>query len=286
MTAAPWVAAALGCSADTPGPVASVPVVSRPRFAFLDHPGPIAFAHRGGALEAFENTWTSFTHARGLGYRYMETDANATSDGVVLAFHDPFLQRVTDGIGLVREMAWKELSAIRLNGSEPIPRLDELLAAWPEIRWNIDAKHDSVVNPLIDTLRRAGALERVCLTSFSDRRLARIRRALGPQVCTAMGPAAVSSLRFASLLPRGTADRAAGPLRRFGAIQIPLRRGWMPLVDQQLIATAHRTGLHVHVWTIDDETTMARLLDLGVDGIMTDRPRVLKQLLERRHAWS
>jgi glycerophosphoryl diester phosphodiesterase len=262
--------------------------VSDARFAFLDHPGPIAFAHRGGALEAFENTWTSFSHARDLGYRYIETDVNASSDGVVLTLHDPYLDRVTERSGLVRDQPWRELSTIRLNerdGGEPIPRLDEVLAAWPEMRWNIDAKHDSVVDPLIETLRRADAIDRVCVTAFSDRRLTRIRRALGPQLCTALGPAGVSSLRAASLLPRALAPAAMSPLARSGAAQVPVRRGWMPLVDRRLVASAHRAGLQVHVWTIDDETTMARLLDLGVDGIMTDRPRVLKELLERRQAW-
>src|ERR1700678_2770675 len=102
-----------------------------PCFAFLDRPGPIAFAHRGGAREAFENTWTSFGHARELGYRYMETDVHATSDGVVVAIHDPDLQRVADRGGLIRETTWRELATVRLHGDEPIPRLDELLAAWP-----------------------------------------------------------------------------------------------------------------------------------------------------------
>jgi glycerophosphoryl diester phosphodiesterase len=263
--------------------------VSGARFAFLDHAGPIPFAHRGGALEAFENSWTSFSHARDLGYRYMETDVNASSDGVVLTLHDPYLDRVTERTGLVRELPWRELATIRLNGGdggEAIPRLDELLAAWPEMRWNIDAKHDSAVEPLIETLRRSRAINRVCVTSFSDRRLIRIRRALGPELCTALGPAGVSSLRASSLLPATLSGAVTSPLGRFGAAQVPLRQGWMPLVDRRLVAAAHRAGLHVHVWTVDDETSMARLLDLGVDGIMTDRPRVLKELLERRHAWS
>lgn len=263
--------------------------MSGARFVFLDHPGPIAFAHRGGALEAFENTWTSFSHARDLGYRYIETDVNASADGVVLALHDPYLDRVAERSGLVRELPWRELSTVRLNGpdgGEAIPRLDELLAAWPEMRWNIDAKQDSAVDPLIETLRRAGALERVCVTSFSDRRLTRVRRALGPGLCTALGPAAVTSLRVASVLPPALSTSVTGPLTRFGAAQVPVGKGWMPLVDRRFVAAAHRAGLHVHVWTIDDETTMAGLLDLGVDGIMTDRPRVLKALLERRHAWS
>ncbi len=259
--------------------------MTRPRFAFLDHPGPIAFAHRGGALEAFENTWTSFTHARDLGYVYMETDVHVTSDGVVLTIHDPDLRRVSDRHGLIREMTSTELATVRINGDEPIPRLDELLGAWPEMRWNIDAKHDSVVEPLIETLRRADAVDRVGITSFSDRRLTRIRRQLGPGLCTAMGPAAVSALRLASLLPGPFGGPAAALLGRFGAAQVPIRQWGMQLVDHRLVDTAHRAGLQVHVWTIDDEAAMARLLDLGVDGIMTDRPTVLKQLLESRQAW-
>jgi glycerophosphoryl diester phosphodiesterase len=255
------------------------------RFTFLDHPGPIAFAHRGGALEALENTWSSFTHAHDLGYRYVETDAHATSDGVVVALHDPDLRRLGDRHGLVREMTWKDVAWVRLNGVEPIPRLDEVLAAWPEIRWNIDAKHDSVVEPLVATIRKAGALERVCVTAFSDRRLARIRQDLGPHLCTAMGPGAVAALRVASLLPRAAAVPATAPLSRFGAAQVPLRQGRMPLVDRRLVGVAHQAGLQVHVWTIDDEATMTSLLDLGVDGIMTDRPSVLKGLLERRQEW-
>jgi len=268
--------------------LASVTDVGGVRFAFLDHPGPIAFAHRGGALEAFENTWTSFSHAHDLGYRYIETDVNASSDGVALTIHDPYLDRVTEQSGLVRDLPWRRLSTVRLGGEasgEGIPRLDEVLAAWPETRWNVDAKHDSAVDPLIETLRRSGAVDRVCVTSFSDRRLTRIRRALGPRLCTALGPAGVASLRATSMLPPALATPVTGALARSGAAQVPVRRGWMPLVDRRMVDAAHRTGLHVHVWTIDDETTMARLLDLGVDGIMTDRPRVLKALLERRHAW-
>ena len=151
--------------------------MTRSCFAFLEHPGLFAFAHRGGSLEGFENTWTAFSHARDIGYRYMETDVHATSDGVVVTIHDPDLRRVSDpsidaevdqhgGGRPVREQTWAELSGLRLNGGEPIPRLDELLAAWPEIRWNIDAKHDTVVEPLIATLRKTDAVDRVCVASF------------------------------------------------------------------------------------------------------------------------
>lgn len=261
--------------------------VSSARFAFLDHPHPIAFAHRGGALEATENSWTSFRRAQDLGYRYLETDVHATSDGIVVTIHDEDLRRTTERAGLVREMTWAQLSAIRLRGTdEPVPRLDDALAAWPEMRWNIDAKHASVVGPLIETIHRSGALDRVCITAFDDRRLARIRRALGPQLCTGMGPAATAALRTASVLPGRAGRVLAQRVAPFGAAQVPVRSGRVPLADRRFIDTAHRLGVQVHVWTVDDPTTMDRLLDLGADGIMTDRPSVLKEVLVRRGAWA
>lgn len=263
-----------------------VGAVSSPRFAFLDHPGPIAFAHRGGALEAAENTWTAFRHAQALGYHYIETDVHATSDGVVVTIHDADLARTSERSGLIREMAWAELSAVRLTGSdEPVPRLDDALAAWPEMRWNIDAKHDSVVGPLIETIHRSGALERVCITSFSDIRLARVKRALGPRLCTGMGPAASAALRLASVLPGRLGSTAGARVAGFGAAQVPIRQGRVPVVDRRLLDAAHRLGIDVHVWTVDDAASMEKLLDLGADGIMTDRPSALKEILVRRGAW-
>ena len=267
---------------------ASVRTVAGARFPFLDNPGPIAFAHRGGALENAENTWTSFTHARDLGYRYMETDVHATRDRVVAVVHDPGLERVSGRSELVRDLTWQELSSVELNGGDHIPRLDELLSAWPEVRWNIDAKHDSVVGPLAETLRRCEAVDRVCVTSFSDVRLERLKRLLGPGLCTAMGPAAVGALRLASLSPWAPAALSRSvllPFGRFGAVQVPTRYRNVELVERRMVATAHAAGLHVHVWTIDGEAEMDRLLDLGVDGIMTDRPTLLKAVLERRGEW-
>ena len=259
--------------------------MNRARFAFLEHDGPIAFAHRGGALEAPENTWKSFRHAHDLGYRYMETDVHATRDGVVVTIHDPDLKRVSEQNGVIREMSWKHLAAVRLGSGEAVPRLDDLLAAWPDVRWNIDAKHDSVVGPLLETIHRTGALDRVCITSFNDRRLARLRRALGPSACMTMGPATTTMLRLSSWLPERFRWRLSGRLAGFAAAQVPLYQWRLPVVDRNFVESAHQAGLVVHVWTIDDEATMSRLFDLGVDGLMTDRPTVLKDLLVRRQAW-
>jgi glycerophosphoryl diester phosphodiesterase len=219
----------------------------------------------------------------------METDVHATSDGVVVAFHDPDLRRVAGRSELVRNLTWRELSSVELNSGDSVPRLDELLGAWPDVRWNVDAKHSSVVAPLAETLKRCDAVDRVCVTSFSDLRLERLRRLIGPRLCTAMGPAAVGTLRLTSLstwAPAALSRGALLPLRRFGAVQVPTRHRNVEITDSRFVATAHRAGLEVHVWTVDDEAEMVRLLDLGVDGVMTDRPTVLKEVLEKRGQWT
>lgn len=239
---------------------------------YLQHDGVIAFAHRGGALEAPENTMKAFAYAVDLGYRYVETDAYATRDGVLLAFHDDRLDRVTDRKGQIAELDYADIREARIGGSEPIPLLEELLAAWPDLRINIDPKHDGAVGPLIDLLRRTNALDRVCIGSFSDARIARFRSAFGEAVCTSMGPREVT---------RFWLTKRRIPAGRFGAncIQIPVKQGPFRLVDAASVAAAHRRGLKMHVWTIDDEAEMRRLVALGIDGIMTDRPALLRSVL-------
>lgn len=247
-------------------------------WAFLDHPGPLAFAHRGGAAEVPENTMRAFEHAVSLGYTYLETDARITADGVVLAFHDSHLRRLTGRAGAVSDLTWRDLADARVGG-EPIPRMEEVLAAWPHVRVNIDPKQDAAVAPLAEVIRRAGATARVCLASFSGRRLAQSRRLLGPDLCTSLGPLGIVRLRVASLgMPVGAVPAAC--------TQVPLSSGRIPIVDERFVATAHDRGMQVHVWTCDDRAEMHRLLELGVDGLMTDRPTLLKDVLTARGQWA
>jgi glycerophosphoryl diester phosphodiesterase len=249
-------------------------------FAFLDAPGPLAFAHRGGASEAPENTMPAFEHAVRLGYRYLETDVHVTADGVLLAFHDDRLDRVTDRTGVIAELPWTEVERALVDGREPIPRLEDLLATWPDVRINIDPKHDAAIEPLAEAILRTGSADRVCVGAFSDRRIARVRSLVGPELCTSMGPREVAQLMAAS-------RRLAGGKRlRSPCAQVPVNQGRIPLVTPRFVDTAHRFGVQVHVWTIDDRQEMVRLLDLGVDGLMTDRPQVLKDLLIERGEWS
>lgn len=225
----------------------------------------------------------SFTHAVELGYRYLETDAHATADGVVVAMHDSTLDRTTDMAGVVGDLPWSEVAKARVAGSQAVPRLDDLLATWPHVRWNIDTKHDAVVEPLLRTILEAGVEDRVCVTSFSGARLARIRRLGGERICTTTGPIGTAALRLASVLP--AAARLAEAWSGAAAAQVPLRQGVVPVVDDRFVRFCHGAGLEVHVWTIDEEAQMERLLDIGVDGIMTDRPSLLRDVLRRRGQW-
>jgi glycerophosphoryl diester phosphodiesterase len=216
-----------------------------------------------------------------LGYRYLETDAHATADGVALAVHDPELERVSDGSGAIRTQTLAQLAPVRLGDDRPVPRLDELLDRWPDCRWNIDIKHPTARRAVVDTIRRCGATERVLVTAFNDARIAAARRSLGPQLATGIGPAAIAALRIASWVAPGHARGS-----RAAAAQVPLRYFGTPVIDAAFIRTAHGAGLAVHVWTIDEAEVMHRLLDLGVDGIMTDRPSLLKSVLAERGVWA
>lgn len=252
------------------------------RYPFLDHSGPIAFAHRGGAAEGVENSLTAFQRAYDLGYRYFETDAHATADGAVLAFHDPFLGRLTDRHGLISRLPYAAVARARLAGDEPILRLDDLIMGFPDARINIDIKATPAIGPLVQVIMRTRAIDRVCVASFSDRRLAAVRAALGPRLCTSIGPIGVLGLHSAARTQR---LRRLAP-RGFPCVQVPARIGPLTIVDEAFVATAHALAMHVHVWTIDDPGEMSRLLDLAVDGIMTDRITTLRDVLHARGQWS
>jgi glycerophosphoryl diester phosphodiesterase len=244
---------------------------------FLDHPRPLAFAHRGGAAHFPENSWTAFEHAVGLGYAYLETDAHATSDGTVVAFHDKTLDRVTDSTGRISDMTAAQVAKARISGTEPIPLLADLLMAWPDVRFNIDVKDEPVIGPLVEVLKATSVWDRVCLTSFSGQRLRTTLRLLPQPVCSATSPADVVALR-AGMPVRALATRFTTNSTQ--CAQIP-----MSMTTPRVVARAHAAGLQVHVWTVNEVQAMAAMLDLGVDGIMTDNTEALRDLLISRGQW-
>lgn len=257
-----------------------------PAHPYLDHPRPVAIAHRGGTEVAPENTLDAFAAAVQAGVRYLETDVHVTADGVLVAFHDERLDRVTDREGAIAELTWDEVSAARLEGDRRVPTLDDLLGSFPEVCLNIDPKSDDAVVPLVAALRRHAALDRVAVGAFSDRRLRRLRSLLGSGLCSAAGPRETASFLGAVRTGRPAATRRSGEGPAYDCLQVPVRHLRVEIVTPALVEAAHRQDLLVHVWTIDEADEMHRLLDMGVDGIMTDRPSTLREVLVGRGQWA
>ncbi|RPE45466.1 glycerophosphoryl diester phosphodiesterase [Streptomyces sp. Ag109_O5-1] len=249
------------------------------RHPYLDHPGPIAFAHRGGAADGLENTVAQFRRAVELGYRYIETDVHATTDGKLVAFHDDTLDRVTDGAGRIADLPWEDVRHARVAGREPLPLFEELLEEFPDVRWNVDAKTEPALRPLLDLIEKTDAYDRVCVGSFSEARVLRAQRIAGPRLATSFGTRGVVGLRLRSWgLPAAVRRSAV-------AAQVPESQSGVPVVDRRFVRAAHARGLHVHVWTINEPERMHRLLDLGVDGIMTDHIDTLREVMQDRGVW-
>jgi glycerophosphoryl diester phosphodiesterase len=275
---------------------------------YLDWPGPIPFAHRGGTSEAPENTMAAFEHAVSLGYHHLETDVHLSADGVLMAFHDPDLTRTCGVEGTIADMTAEELAEVRVDGRASIPLMAELLERFPDVRFNIDCKSDAAAGPLAALIRRYEAIDRVCLGAFSHARLTKLRTLLGPRLLSCMSPQEVATLRLAGRTT-GSAERVAQVPVRYPETKpdpepepepekcLDLRaerdkrgmfragRRGITIVNERFVRNARRRGIAVHVWTIDDADEMHRLLDLGVDGIMTDRPEILRDVLTERGQW-
>lgn len=261
------------------------------RTAYLDHPGPIPMAHRGfdAGGDGLENTMTAFRAAVDLGYRYVETDVHATRDGVVVAFHDETLDRVTDRRGRIPELAWREVRRATvgsIGSNESVPTLEELLEEWPDLRVNIDIKSPGAIMPLVHVIERMRAHDRVCVASFSDhRRRAAVMRLTRP-VVTSAGQHSTAAFRAAATLPPLVRPSVVTrTLRGVDGLQVPTEHLGIEVVNRTTVAAAQEIGAFVHVWTVNDEAEMTRLLDLGVDGIITDRADLLKEVLTARGQW-
>jgi glycerophosphoryl diester phosphodiesterase len=255
-------------------------------YPYFDNGGvPIAFAHRGGAVDeagiALENTMFAFQQAVDLGFRYLETDAHVTSDGVLVASHDPTLERTTDGRGVIEDHTWEELSRLKVAGREAIPRFEDLLTSWPDVRINVDAKTPEAVGVMARAIHRHRAWDRVCVASFSASSVYRLRREVGPRVATALSWAEAAALKWA---PGRQLRRWL--LRSAQAAQVPPRhRLGIDILSPALVARAHDLGKVVNVWTVNDAAKMHEVLDLGVDGVFTDRLDILRDVFRERGIW-
>ena len=265
---------------------------ARPKRSFLEGARPLAFAHRGGGKLWPENTMVAFQGAVQLGCRYLETDLRTTRDGVIVAIHDETLDRISDGSGPVCALTLAELKRLdagyRLSpdGGQTfpfrgkgvtVPTLTEVTQAFPDTRLNLDIKQREppIVEPLVTFIEEQGAHDRILVGSFHDRILKEFRRRTGGRVATSAASWEARLFWLASRL--GLARFLPVP---YDALQVPPRQGPLPVVDRRFVQAAHRLGIQVHVWTVDESEEMRRLLNLGVDGLMSDRPDLLLAVLK------
>lgn len=239
----------------------------------------IGFAHRGGGAEQPENSATAFAAARKLGFTHIEMDVQATADGVPIVFHDDELDRATTGLGRISSLPRSVVAEAKIGGKEAIMTLEEALETFPDLYFNIDIKTDQALQPTIDLVRRMDCLDRICLASFSDDRLRLARTALGANLCVSAGPMSVRLHKYASW---------GLPVKRpaVDCMQVPIRSRRVTIVTKAFVKHCHKRDIAVHVWTIDDEAEMRRLIRLGVNGLVTDRPRLLKQVAIDEGVWT
>jgi len=248
--------------------------------AYLDLATPRVFAHRGLALEAPENTLLGFAAAIGLGIDFVETDVHASSDGFAVVSHDSELQRVAGRRGVVADFTMAQLRKVDLGFDQGFCSLAEALDAFPETRFNIDVKSADAIEPTARAIRAANATHRVLVTSFSERRRRETTRLLPGVATSASAPVFAAALLAAR---SGATPLLRRILRNVDALQVPERALGITVTTERMIRRFHAAGVEVHIWTINEELTMHRLLDLGVDGIVTDRADLaLSVIAERR----
>ncbi|GAB3268764.1 glycerophosphodiester phosphodiesterase [Sinomonas notoginsengisoli] len=243
----------------------------------------MAFAHRGFSRDGLENTLTAFRAAWDLGFTHLETDVRATHDGALVAFHDERLDRVTDRSGAVAQLDWASVAAARIGAAERVPLFAELAEDLPDAYFNVDVKSAEAVAPLAELIEWMGLHERVLVTSFSDARRRAVLARLSRPVESSSGVESAGAVRLLGAPLPGALLRRA--VRDIGALQVPEYFRGLRVVTPPFLARAHRLGLQVHVWTVNEAGDMNRLLDLGVDGLLTDRADVLRSVLEARGTW-
>lgn len=264
--------------------------VTRAQHPYLAGRTPRAFAHRGwhiGDLAGLENSLAAFRRAADEGYTHLETDVHATADGVLVVHHDATLRRVAGHPGVLRAMRWADLADVRLRGREPLPRLEEVLEALPTTRLNVDLKAPGTLAPMLRLLERDDVAERVAVASMDEGRLEAVRARFGDRVMTGIASRSALRLRARAVTPAALRRPLGRVLPVRGDLaQLPVRFGALTVIDPALLEAAHALGVEVHAWTVDRTSEMHRLLDLGVDGLITDRPDLLRDVLVTRGAWT
>ena len=238
---------------------------------YLNYSGLAVLAHRGGSIESYENTLASFAYAQSIGCKYIETDVQVSLDGIPYIFHDESLERITGIKSIFSSITSSEIDKIRIFKNHPIPKLDTALKEFPELFFQIDLKTDLVAIPALEVIKKNNAEKRVCIASFNSNRLKQVKENY-PEICLSMGPKEVAKLLLASFgLFKGEIPG--------DCLQVPIYSHGIKVVTKRFIKFVQSKNLKIMVWTINDKKTLKKLINMNVDGIITDRPKLLTELL-------
>ena len=243
---------------------------------YLNYNGLAVMAHRGGSLEAPENTIESFKYAIEIGSDIIETDIQLSSDGVPYIFHDDDLKRIPGIEKDFNDLLASEIDELNIFGDFKIPTLEETLKQFPNTKFQIDFKTDEVVDPAIEIINKLPHVKKnLCIASFSSQRLQKIKSKLS-DVTYSMGPHEVLKLLLKSFgIYRGEVGG--------DCLQIPIYRYGIKIVTKRFVDFCKRENIKISVWTINSTEEMDYLIDLDVDGIITDKPKALINLLASRN---
>lgn len=238
---------------------------------YLNYSGLAVLAHRGGSIESYENTLASFAYAQSIGCKYIETDVQVSLDGIPYIFHDESLERITGIKSIFSSITSSEIDKIRIFKDHPIPKLDTALKEFPELFFQIDLKTDLVAIPALEVIKKNNAEKRVCIASFNSNRLKQVKESY-PEMCLSMGPKEVAKLLLASFgLFKGEIPG--------DCLQVPIYSHGIKVVTKRFIKFVQSKNLKIMVWTINDKKTLKKLINMNVDGIITDTPKLLTELL-------
>ena len=239
--------------------------------AYLDYSGVAVLAHRGGSIESFENTIESFYYSQSLGCKFIETDVQVSSDGIPYIFHDETLTRLLNKNTVFSNLHSNEIDNLRIFDSHKIPRLNETLQTFSDMYFQIDVKTDEVAMPALEVIHQCKAEDRVCIASFNSARLSKVNNKYR-EICLSMGPNEVSKMLLSSF---GLYKKTI----MGDCLQVPMYYYGIKVVTKRFVDFIHSKGLKICVWTINDEKTFKKLIDMGVDGIITDKPKLLFEVL-------
>ena len=242
--------------------------------SYLNYSGVAVLAHRGGSIESFENTIESFYYSQSLGCKFIETDVQISSDGIPYIFHDETLKRLTGISKKFSSLDSNEIDRLRIFKSHKIPRLDETLQTFPDMCFQIDVKTDEVAMPALEVIHKCRAEDRVCIASFNSSRLSKVNNKY-PEICLSMGPNEVGKMLLSSF---GLYKKTI----MGDCLQVPMYYYGIKVVTKRFIDFIHSKGLKICVWTINDEKTFRKLIEMKVDGIITDKPKLLYEVLNSK----